>query len=129
MDLDPLTVPDLFPPSSMGLFSSRTESLLRVPTPPPVPRLVPSSASRRGVSPQTSRPRSSTLPASLPPAAAVDCTATVESPRVLGAWSAGRGPALEIVISLRCNHAWVAALAALALVMLVASLVVVIRIA
>ena len=71
----------------------------------------------------------SMVPPSMPPAAvAVDCTSTVESPQVLGTWSARRGPAVEIVITLRCNRAWAVAVAGLALVVLVATVVLVIRI-
>jgi hypothetical protein len=101
MDLDPLTIPDLSPTSSAGLFSSRTQSLLRVPAPPPVPQLAPSS-----------RPRTWTPAA----AVAVDCTATVESPQVLGRWSVRRGPSMEIVIAVRWNRAWAVGAAVLAVV-------------
>jgi hypothetical protein len=131
MDREPLTLPDLLPPSSVAPFSSHTQSLLRVPTPPPVPRLVPSSRPRSSI-PESMLPASmrppSMLPPSLPPAAvAVDCTSTAESPQVLGTWSARRAPAVEIIISLRCDRVWAVALAGLALAVLVATVVLVIR--
>jgi hypothetical protein len=62
---------------------------------------------------------------SSPPA--VDCTSTAESPQVLGTWSARRAPAVELVISLRCDRVWAIALAALALVVLAATVALAVR--
>jgi hypothetical protein len=133
MDLDSLTIPDLQPPRSASLFSSQMHSLLRVPTPPPVPRLVPSSRPRPsitmgGAPPTPPVPPSQSFPSMPPPAPIVDCTATAESAQVLGTWSARRAPAVEIVISLRCDRTWAVALAGLALVVLVATVALVIRV-